>query len=100
MFYYICYINYVKRNIVITMTHEKNPTAPNQRQLKIYQKYQRRENTPAVFLPEIRLCGKWLQDLGFACGEEVTVKYFKNKLEITLNPVAEVEPPQVRRRKR
>ncbi|SKB87191.1 SymE family type I addiction module toxin [Dyadobacter psychrophilus] len=82
------------------MTHEKDIAQEGERQLKIYQKYQRRENTPAVFFPEIRLCGKWLQDLGFACGEEVTVKYFKNKLEITLNPVAEVEPAQVRRRKR
>ncbi|MCF0065133.1 SymE family type I addiction module toxin [Dyadobacter chenwenxiniae] len=82
------------------MTHKKQPLQTNQRQLKIYQKYQRRENTPDVFLPEIRLCGKWLHDLGFACGEEVTVKYFENKLEITLNPAAEVKPALVGRRKR
>ncbi|MCF2490813.1 SymE family type I addiction module toxin [Dyadobacter sp. CY347] len=82
------------------MTHEKHISQKGERQLKIYQKYQRRENIPSVFLPEIRLCGKWLQDLGFACGEELTVKYFKNKLEITLNPAAEVEAaPAIRRRR-
>jgi len=37
-------------------------------------------------MPEIRLCGKWLQEAGFECGDEVTVRCLGNKLEITLNP--------------
>lgn len=42
-------------------------------------------------MPEIRLCGKWLQEAGFECGDEVTVKCLGNKIEITLNPMDERE---------
>jgi len=34
--------------------------------------------------PEIRLCGKWLEDCGFSCGKTVTIKCKKGKLIITV----------------
>ncbi|WP_374759184.1 hypothetical protein [Dyadobacter chenhuakuii] len=35
-------------------------------------------------MPEIRLCGKWLLDAGFKCGDEVTVRCFGNKLGLPI----------------
>jgi len=79
------------------MTHEKKSSQPTERQLKVYSKYLPRTYRYAI-MPEIRLCGKWLHEAGFECGDEVTVKCFGNKLEITLNPVEEPEPAPVRKR--
>lgn len=80
------------------MTHEKKISTPAERQLTVYRKYLPRVYKYAV-MPEIRLCGKWLHDAGFECGDEVTVRCLGNKLEITLNPVEEPEPtPNERRR--
>ncbi|WP_138480616.1 SymE family type I addiction module toxin [Dyadobacter bucti] len=81
------------------MTHEENLQPTDQRQAKIHQKYIRRADYRAVVFPEIRLCGKWLHEMGFECGKEVTVKVFKNKLEISLNPVIVSEPAPVRKRR-
>ena len=53
------------------------------RKLKILPKYFPRVWQEAVF-PEIRLAGKWLQDMGFTCGKKVDVVYEKNKITITL----------------
>lgn len=79
------------------MTHEKKSPKPAERQLKVYSKYLPRTYRYTI-MPEIRLCGKWLHEAGFECGDEVTVKCFGNKLEITLNPVEEPEPAPVRKR--
>lgn len=59
--------------------------------LKIYTKYFKRFGY-YVLLPEIRLSGKWLQNLGFNCGEHLTIISEKdrilirnsNKIKITL----------------
>ncbi|MBO9613037.1 MAG: SymE family type I addiction module toxin [Dyadobacter sp.] len=79
------------------MPHRKISPAPTERGLTVYSKYLPRVYKYAL-IPEIRLCGKWLQEAGFECGDEVTVKCLGNKLEITLNPVEEPEPATVRRR--
>ncbi|WP_374760345.1 hypothetical protein [Dyadobacter chenhuakuii] len=50
-------------------------------------------------MPEIRLRGRWLLDAGFECRDEVTVRCFGNKLEITLSPVPEPEPELNKKRR-
>lgn len=53
------------------------------RKLKIYQKFRTRawDNTT---VPEIRLEGKWLKELGFEIGKEIEITEQPNKLTITL----------------
>uniref|UniRef100_A0AB33L6Z4 Toxin SymE-like domain-containing protein n=1 Tax=Tenacibaculum sp. Pbs-1 TaxID=3238748 RepID=A0AB33L6Z4_9FLAO len=53
------------------------------RKLKIYQKHQPRE-WKYITVPEIRLEGKWLEQLGFEIGKEIEIKQQKNRLTITL----------------
>lgn len=53
------------------------------RKLKIYEKLQPRQ-WKYVPVPEIRLEGKWLKELGFEIGKEIVIKQQKNKLTITL----------------
>jgi toxic protein SymE len=53
------------------------------RKLKIYQKHQPRE-WKYIAVPEIRLEGIWLKELGFEIGKEIEIKQQKNKLTITL----------------
>jgi toxic protein SymE len=53
------------------------------RKLKILSKPKQRRWS-FVFVPEIRLEGKWLEELGFKIGKEVLVKQQRNKLTITL----------------
>lgn len=55
------------------------------RQLMIHRKYIRRSYMRYVVFPEIRLCGKWLHDIGFAHGKFVTVQHEENKIIITVN---------------
>ena len=81
------------------MTHEKKSLPPTDRHLTVYSKHVPRAWHQYMIMPEIRLCGKWLLDAGFKCGDEVTVRCFGNKLEITLNPVPEPEPVQVLKRR-
>ncbi|MFH6957160.1 SymE family type I addiction module toxin [Flavobacterium aquidurense] len=38
-----------------------------------------------VIFPEIRLCGKWLKDIGFEYGQSITVIHEKNRIIITAN---------------
>ncbi|MGS2763704.1 SymE family type I addiction module toxin [Sinomicrobium sp. M5D2P9] len=38
-----------------------------------------------IIIPEIRLCGKWLQDIGFEHGQTIKVKQEKNKITITVD---------------
>lgn len=42
------------------------------RKLKIYQKY-RQLAYSQKFVPELRLCGQWLEESGFKIGEQVQV---------------------------
>ena len=53
------------------------------RKLKIHSKfrYRRWDNTT---VPEIRLEGRWLEELGFKEGEQVQIEQEHNKLVITL----------------
>lgn len=81
-----------------TMTHRKKSSNPSERRLKVYGKYLPRAWYGYTLMPEIRLCGKWLQEAGFECGDEVTVKCLGNKIEITLNPIDEPELVTVKKR--
>lgn len=49
--------------------------------LKVYKKYFKRFGY-YIGLPEIRLSGKWLQDLGFIVGQNVTVTHEPNRVLI------------------
>lgn len=73
------------------MPHRKKSPSPSERRLTVYRKYLPRAWYQYALMPEIRLCGKWLQEAGFECGDEVTVKCTKHKLEITLNAAGEAE---------
>lgn len=55
------------------------------RHLKIYAKYYTVPRSAGVLRPEIRLSGKWLEELGFEPGQSVTVVCEEKKLYITLN---------------
>jgi len=55
------------------------------RKLKIVSKYQPRDYHQCVFVPEIRLCGKWLKESGFEEGMYVNIEVQNNRLIITLN---------------
>lgn len=59
------------------------------RKLKIYQKYQARKWSKYTVVPEIRLEGKWLKELGFEIGKEIKIRQEKNKLTITLTNTKE-----------
>ena len=71
---------------------------PFERKLKIVPKYFPRAWKDAVF-PEIRLAGKWLQDLGFACGNFVTITHNENSITITALPEAKAEPMIIKKSK-
>lgn len=58
----------------------------NSRTLKVYETYQSRDWNKHVSRPEIRLQGKWLQELGFDIGQPIQVQSHQNKLVITLVP--------------
>lgn len=61
------------------------------RQLKVHQKYISRSYHRYVVFPEIRLCGKWLQEIGFDCGQFVTVLHEKNIIIITVGNETEID---------
>lgn len=60
-------------------------TMSKSRKLKIYAKYQSRRWGNGVCIPEIRLEGKWLDELGFKKGQTVIIEQEQNKLTITLD---------------
>lgn len=60
-------------------------TMSKARKLKIYAKYQSRRWGGGVSIPEIRLEGKWLDELGFKKGQTVIIEQEQNKLTITLD---------------
>jgi toxic protein SymE len=66
------------------MKQLKNSQQTGKRRLKVYQKYFSRAYYKFKFFPEIRLCGKWLRDIGFKSGQIVIVRHEKNKIVITL----------------
>lgn len=72
------------------MKRERNFQQLGERQLKVHGKYISRSSHRYVVFPEIRLCGKWLQDEGFDCGQSVTVKHEKNKIIITVDREADL----------
>jgi toxic protein SymE len=66
------------------MKKDKNLQAPAKRQIKVYQKYIARPLCSSVIMPEIRLTGKWLQKLGFHCGQLILVEQKSKRIVITL----------------
>ncbi|WP_128546807.1 SymE family type I addiction module toxin [Larkinella soli] len=61
------------------------------RQLKVYEKSQPRSAFRYVVLPEIRLCGQWLRETGFECGQAVQVHHEPHRITITVQPGPEPE---------
>jgi hypothetical protein len=57
---------------------------PDVRSLKIQSKYRVDQWRDTSVAPEIKLCGIWLEQLGFHCGKRVTVTMMKEVLIITL----------------
>ena len=53
------------------------------RQLKIATQYQPRSRYKLIKVPEIRLVGKWLRELGFTEGNFVELQLKQNKITIT-----------------
>lgn len=49
--------------------------------LKIYTKYFKRFGY-YILLPEIRLSGKWLQNLGFLTGQKISITQEQNRILI------------------
>lgn len=83
-FHFKSFLCYLSEKFILMKQEEKHQHS-GKRQLKVYEKYFSRSYNGTVILPEIRLCGKWVQDLGFECGEIVTVRHEKNKITITVN---------------
>jgi len=52
--------------------------------LKIYSKFRYRRWSNNYTVPEIRLEGIWLEQLGFEKGNEILIEQKKNKLIITV----------------
>jgi len=52
------------------------------RRLKVYPKYRFTKSKSKV-VPEIRLCGKWLRDVGFQSGNFIEITSEMNKITIT-----------------
>lgn len=52
--------------------------------LKIHSKFRQLKWGNSTIVPEIRLEGKWLEQLGFEKGNEVLIEQKKNKLIITV----------------
>lgn len=53
------------------------------RKLKIYRKFRYRKWGKNYTVPEIRLEGQWLEQLGFEQGNEILIEQKNNKLVIT-----------------
>ncbi len=54
----------------------------NSRKLKIHSRFQK--SNQLIIVPEIRLRGKWLDELGFGKGKTVHIQQKKKKLTITV----------------
>jgi toxic protein SymE len=75
----------------VIVKQEEKFQQSGQRQLKVYEKYIPRSCYKHVIFPEIRLCGKWLRDMGFDCAQNVTVRHEKNKIIITVENETEAD---------
>lgn len=62
----------------------QNQNPKNQRRLKVYKSLRSNSVNRYVSEPEIRLKGKWLKELGFVPGQNISVKHENNCLTITL----------------
>jgi len=63
----------------------ENKKAKNKnRLLKITSKFQRRSHQKWISVPEIKLAGKWLNQLGFEEGYCANIETFEKKIIITL----------------
>ncbi len=71
---------------------KRNPDLrrPEVRSLKIHPRFRESFNAK-VDVPEIRLCGHWLDQFGFCKGRRVTVTTMNELLIITLQPESELE---------
>ena len=67
---------------------EQNTQKGGFRKLKVYERYVPRPYNRHVILPEIRLAGKWLQELGFGIGQPVKVWHEENRIVITVGEEA------------
>ncbi|MCQ4141174.1 type I toxin-antitoxin system SymE family toxin [Chryseobacterium sp. EO14] len=56
----------------------------NSRKLKIYSRFQK-SSYKLIIVPEIRLRGKWLDEIGFGEGKMVNIQQKKNKIIITVD---------------
>lgn len=61
------------------------------RRLKIQPRHIPRSYHRYIIFPEIRLCGKWLQKIGFHYGNFVTIEHQQNKIIITTNNKTETK---------
>lgn len=61
-------------------------SAFKQRTLTVSERHQEREQTRGVWVPELRLRGLWLGQIGFEAGVRVVVDYVDDKLVISLSP--------------
>lgn len=68
--------------------------------LKVHSKPFQRAYHQYAFFPEIRLAGKWLADLGFVSGQQVSIACSEGKIEISTiaPPPAPVEERKKRKR--
>lgn len=53
------------------------------RRLKVYSKHQKRSLNTHVKVPEIKLCGKWLNEAGFEIDSKILIRLEDGKLIIT-----------------
>ena len=54
----------------------------NIRKLKVYSKHNAKCNGKITFVPEIRLSGKWLKELGFKQGQSIIITCEEDKITI------------------
>ena len=74
----------LKADLPIKIVKQRNAQNCKERKLKIKEKsFPRISHNYAVF-PEICLAGKWLQDVGFTCGQSVKIDVEQEKIIITL----------------
>lgn len=66
------------------MNSTKETAATNLQQLKVHSKDLSPAPEPSIALPEIRLSGRWLEDIGFVCGQPVMVLIEQKKITLTI----------------
>lgn len=71
------------KTISLKLGNKKN--TKKERKLTISSRYQPRAYRQSVIVPEIRLIGKWLEELGFKEGKQVKVLIKNNSLTLTVD---------------